>query len=78
MIIALSFRYFNINAIYAVLGLPCSLPPMYMSTGINDEAAAVLNGSSLLWGSVYRRKYQEESTNVSMVSRSLVAGPPHL
>jgi len=36
------------------------------------------NGRRLLLGSRYVRKYQEESTNVSMVSVSLVASPPHL
>src|SRR5215510_2882955 len=35
------------------------------------------NGISSLRGSVYRKKYQEESTNVSMVSVSRLAVLPH-
>ena len=36
------------------------------------------NGNSLLCGSANRRKYHDESTNVSIVSVSRRAGPPHL
>lgn len=58
--------------------LPCSLPPIYKSTGINWSATSLLKGISLLCGSRYRRKYHDESTNVSIVSVSRVASPPHL
>ena len=34
-------------------------------------------GAEALCGSVKRTKYQDESTNVSIVSVSRVAGPPH-
>ena len=36
------------------------------------------NGSSLFAGSQKRRKYHDESTNVSIVSVSRRAGPPHV
>ena len=38
--------------------------------------ASLLNGSSVFLGSIYLKKYQEESTNVSIVSASLLAGFP--
>ena len=37
----------------------------------------VENGSSVFFGSQNRRKYHDESTNVSIVSVSRRAGPPH-
>src|SRR5262249_60207774 len=46
------------------------------STAIQYAAGAGSNGSSSLRGSQKRRKYQEESTNVSIVSVSRRAGPP--
>src|SRR3954471_22534061 len=57
--------------------MACSMPPMYWSTGIHLAAAAWLNGSSVAHGSQKRRKYQDESTKVSIVSVSRRAGPPH-
>src|SRR5881398_1753115 len=57
--------------------MACSMPPMYWSTGIHRSTAALSNGSSAAHGSQKRKKYQDESTNVSIVSVSRVAGPPH-
>ena len=48
-----------------------------MSTGSHRSTASLEKASRSLWGEVYRRKYQAESTNVSMVSVSRLAGPPH-
>ncbi len=56
--------------------MACSIPPMYWSTGIQRRAAAGSKGRSSLKGSQNRRKYQLESTNVSMVSVSRRGGPP--
>src|SRR5664280_3052848 len=57
--------------------MACSIPPMYWSTGIQWRATTGSKGRSGVHGSVNRRKYQDESTKVSMVSVSRVAGPPH-
>src|SRR5262245_23300500 len=57
--------------------MACSTPPLAKSPGIQYWAAPGSNGSSVFRGSVKRRKYQEESTNVSIVSVSRRAGPPH-
>ncbi len=54
------------------------MPPMYWSTGIQCCAATGANGCSLFHGSQKRRKYHDESTKVSMVSVSRVAGPPSI
>ena len=56
--------------------MACSIPPMYWSTGIHLRAASWLNGSSVAHGSQKRRKYHDESTNVSIVSVSRFAGLP--
>src|SRR5947199_6846933 len=58
--------------------MACAMPPMYWSTGIHFSTGARLYGSSAVQGSQKRRKYQDESTKVSMVSVSRSAGPPHL
>src|SRR4051794_26257138 len=50
---------------------------MYWSTGSQPSTAARSVGSRVIHGSVKRAKYQDESTNVSMVSVSRRAGPPH-
>ncbi len=50
---------------------------MYWSTGIQWRATSGSKGRSGVHGSVKRRKYHDESTKVSMVSVSRVAGPPH-
>src|SRR6202795_58188 len=57
--------------------MACSIPPMYWSIGNQYRTTAGSNGARSLRGSVYRKKYQEESTNVSIVSVSRRAGPPH-
>src|SRR5438477_2390799 len=64
------------NREYKRCRIACSIPPVYWSAGIHRSTASwsnALSGSSLQ----YRRKYQEESTNVSMVSVSRRAAPPH-
>ena len=59
--------------------MACSIPPMYWSTGIQWTAAAGSNGRvGASNGSQKRRKYQLESTKVSMVSVSRSAGPPQI
>ena len=42
------------------------------------RAASGAKGCSVFQGSVKRRKYHDESTNVSMVSVSRRAGPPQI
>ena len=54
------------------------MPPIYWSTGIQYDAASLSNGTSSELGEQYLKKYQDESTKVSMVSVSLRAAPPHL
>ena len=54
------------------------MPPMYWSTGIQRATASGDVGSSAFHGSVKRRKYQDESTNVSIVSVSRRAGAPQV
>ena len=56
--------------------MACSTPPMYWSTGSQRAAASGEKGASSFHGSANRRKYQDESTKVSMVSVSRRAGPP--
>src|SRR5207247_4279293 len=51
---------------------------MYQSTGISRSTTARVVGAFSFQGSVKRAKYQDESTNVSMVSVSRCALPPHL
>src|SRR5271170_2387736 len=53
------------------------MPPMYWSTGIQASATLRSVGAVVIHGSVKRAKYHDESTKVSMVSVSRVAGPPH-
>src|SRR3954447_26419723 len=66
------------NRAYIRWRMACSMPPMYWSTGSHLAAAAWSNGASSFHGSVNRKKYQDESTNVSMVSASRTAGPPQI
>ena len=68
----------NIKGLQYILYLPCSLPPTYRSTGIYLLAFSGSQGNEVFLESKYRRKYQDESRKVSMVSVSLVASPPHL
>src|SRR5689334_18596779 len=57
--------------------IACSTPPMYWSTGRYRSTTGSVVGARSFHGSVKRAKYHEESTNVSIVSVSRVAGPPH-
>src|SRR5579884_1561598 len=57
--------------------MACSMPPMYWFTGIQALAIFGVVGEASFHGSVKRMKYQDESTNVSMVSVSRRAAPPH-
>ena len=56
--------------------MACSMPPMYWSTGIQRSAAFSSTGAAVSHGSQKRRKYQDESTNVSIVSVSRCARWP--
>ena len=71
-----SARAFVKKRAYMRWRMACSTPPMYWSTGSQRAAAAGSKGASSHPGSVKRRKYQEESTKVSMVSVSRRAAPP--
>ena len=51
------------------------MPPMYWSTGSQSSITALSSGFSSR-GVVKRAKYQDESTNVSIVSVSRLAGAP--
>src|SRR5665647_12271 len=53
------------------------MPPIYWSTGSHSFAAVSVVGDVVFHGSVKRAKYQDESTNVSMVSVSRRAAPEH-
>ena len=52
------------------------MPPLYQSTGPQYSRASLLAMASGLWGSMYRRKYQDEPAHWGMVSVSRLAGPP--
>src|SRR3954466_9317486 len=54
------------------------MPPMYWSTGSHAFTAGTSVGVPVRQGSAKRRKYHDESTNVSIVSVSRRAGPPHV
>src|SRR5438034_2279865 len=58
--------------------MACSTPPVYWSTGIHLATSAGSNAAEPSCGEQYRRKYQDESTNVSIVSVSRRAAPLHL
>ena len=51
---------------------------MYCVTGAQRRTIEGSNGACAFFGSRYLRKYQDESTNVSIVSVSRRAGPPHV
>src|SRR3990167_2241753 len=51
---------------------------MYKGMGNHFLILSFAANSFLFFGSVYLKKYQDESTNVSIVSVSLSAGPLHL
>ena len=52
------------------------MPPLYQSTGDQYSSASLEAMASGLWGSIYRRKYQDEPAHWGMVSVSRTAGPP--
>ena len=54
------------------------MPPLYQSTGDQYSSASLEAKALSLWGSIYRRKYQQEPAHWGMVSVSRWAGPPHL
>jgi len=54
----------------------CSTPPTYWSTGANRRIFSGSSGARSFFGSMYRRKYQEDSTKVSNVSVSRRPGFP--
>src|SRR6478672_6986956 len=60
---------------YSRCRMACSTPPTYWPTGIQSLILAGSNGPSVYCGETKRRKYQDESTKVSMVSVSRLAGP---
>ena len=57
--------------------MACSIPPMYWSTGIQYFTSSRSNMPRSSLGLQKRSKYQEDSTKVSMVSVSRLAGFPH-
>src|SRR3989344_3041421 len=72
-----SFMAFIQNLEYNKCMVVCSAPPEYLATGIHFFIFARDAKTFLFFGSVYRKKYHDESTNVSMVSVSRSAEPPH-
>src|SRR5919106_738738 len=58
--------------------MACSMPPMYWSTGMKWATLATSKGAAPLPASQKRRKYHDESTKVSIVSVSRVAGGEEL
>src|SRR5215472_7845920 len=66
------------NLLYSRCNIACSTPPTYRSIGHHRRTASTSNGPNSYCGEQYRRKYQDESTNVSIVSVSRRAGPAHL
>src|SRR5437868_8267902 len=59
---------------YSRCKTPCSTPPIYWSTGIQYSAAARSKATGAR-AEQNRRKYQDDSKNVSNVSVSRSAGP---
>ena len=55
----------------------CSTPPVYWSTGSQYRPACGSKGRWASRGLTYRYWYQDESMNVSIVSVSRSASPPH-
>ena len=70
-------QHLDEEPLYSRCRIACSTPPTYWSTGIHILTSAGSNATSSRCGEQYRRKYHDESTNVSIVSVSRVAGPPH-
>src|ERR687886_441396 len=74
--IPMSYRTLVKNRAYSRCRIACVMPPTYWSTGSHFSTSATSNGTSSRPTEQYRRKYQDESTNVSIVSVSRSAGPP--
>src|SRR5713101_450955 len=75
--IPMSYRNLVKNRLYSRCRIACSTPPTYRSMGHQRRTAATSNGPPAYLGEQYRRKYQDESTKVSIVSVSRRAGPSH-
>src|SRR4029453_19074112 len=73
-----SWHAFVTNREYNRCRMACSTPPVYWLTGIHRSTSPGSNGHVSSCGEQYRKKYQEESTNVSIVSVSRFAAPPQL
>src|SRR3954453_9005617 len=58
--------------------MACSTPPTYWSMGIQVRVCSGSKAPPGKSGEQNRRKYQDESTNVSIVSVSRAAGPPQV
>src|SRR5215203_1769965 len=71
-----SNRTFTTKRAYKRCRIACSTPPMYWSTGSHLSASAESNAFESSWADRKRRKYHDESTNVSSVSVSRRAEPP--
>src|SRR5580693_5097434 len=65
------------NREYSRCRIACSTPPTYRSTGDQRRTDSTSNGPCSNDGEQYRNMYQDESTNVSIVSVSRLAGSPH-
>src|SRR3989344_5554461 len=63
--------------LYKTCIVVCSAPPEYRSIGIQFAIFLASANFFLFLGSAYRKKYHDESTNVSSVSVSRSAFPLH-
>ncbi len=65
--------------VYRRCMVACSMPPVYWSTGVHCSTSGPLIGAAVFVrdSDYHWYWYQEESTNVSIVSVSRSAGPPH-
>src|SRR3989344_953829 len=68
---------FVINLAYIRCKTACSAPPIYICTGSHLRARHLSNGAFLFFVSIYLKKYQEESKNVSETSVSRFASALH-
>src|SRR3954453_18377047 len=65
------------NREYSRCRIACSTPPTYSSTGSQRRTRSASKAAFSSVDDGERRKYHDESTNVSIVSVSRVASPPH-
>src|SRR2546428_7076478 len=61
---------------YSRCRIACSIPPVYCATGSQRRPTALFMNPGSIFGPRYRYMYQDESTNVSIVSLSRFAGFP--